>query len=428
MEQASITNLNNLTTPAKDGFRMPGEFEPHRGCIMIWPVRPGSWTNAGAEAKKTFIEVSLAIAKSEEVWMLCDCSHFDEVVGYYTQASCQTSGQASNPESYQKSGQTSGQASSQASYQKSGQTSGQASELIINPDGDSENGLFRIHVCTIPTDDAWARDVGPTCVKNEQGEIRGIDWQFNAWGGEYDGLYADWQQDDRAASEICRSLGIEHYDAHPFVLEGGSIHSDGEGTVMVTEACLLSAGRNPSMSKSEIEARLKEYLGAEKILWLPRGIEGDETNEHVDNVCAFVRPGEVVLAWTDDENDIQYRPSKETYDYLKSVTDARGRRLIIHKLPIPEKPVCITAEELNALKFEEGEEQRIEGERLAASYVNFYISNGGVILPQFGDRNDEAAAAILSELFPGRTIEKIFARPIIVGGGNIHCITQQIPR
>ena len=150
------------------------------------------------------------------------------------------------------------------------------------------------------SDDAWARDVGPTFVVNEKGGVLGIDWQFNAWGGEVDGLYASWEKDDLVASRFCERLGYACFDAHPFVLEGGSIHSDGEGTLLVTERCLLSQGRNPRMTRQEIEERLKACLGAEKVIWLPYGIYQDETNEHVDNVCAFVRPAEVVLAWTDD--------------------------------------------------------------------------------------------------------------------------------
>lgn len=366
--------MKKLTSlPVNDGFRMPGEFEAHKGCIMIWPVRPGSWTHAGAEAQKTFTEIARAIAKSEDVFMLCDDAHYDSVEGVFATD-------------------------------------------------------HNIHVIVIPSNDAWARDTGPICVVNEKGIVRGIDWSFNAWGGEYDGLYADWALDDAVAEKFCDTLGLDCYDAKHFVLEGGSIHSDGEGTLLVTEACLLSPGRNPLLSKDEIEKQLMHYLGAEKIIWLPRGIEGDETNEHVDNVCAFVRPGVVVLAWTDDQNDQQWEPSNASLKVLEKETDAKGRPFEIHKIPIPKNPVCISKDELEAMEFEEGEDVREIGERLAASYVNFYISNGGIILPQFGDENDELAARILSELFPNRSIERIYARPIIVGGGNIHCITQQIPR
>ena len=148
--------------------------------------------------------------------------------------------------------------------------------------------------------------------------VRAVNWEFNAWGGEVDGLYASWKLDNAFAKAFSAWQGYECYEAAPFVLEGGSIHSDGEGTVLVTASCLLSKGRNPELSKKQIEEKLKSYLGAEKILWLPRGIYLDETNEHVDNVCAFLKPGEVVLAWTDNEDDPQYVLSKACLDYLES--------------------------------------------------------------------------------------------------------------
>ncbi|MGI6006031.1 MAG: agmatine deiminase [Ruminococcus sp.] len=356
--------------PSLDGFYMPGEFEHHQGCLMIWPVRPGSWPFGGTAARKVFSRVAEAIAESETLYMMVDPDYLEE-----------------------------------------------AKRMLSE----------KIHLIPFRTDDAWARDVGPTFLVNDSGEMRGVDWAFNAWGGRVDGLYQNWQQDDQAAAYFCRYLGADRYDAHPFVLEGGSIHSDGEGTVIVTEACLLSEGRNPGLSKEEIEQKLKDYLGAEKVIWLPRGIWQDETNEHVDNVCAFTKPGEVVLAWTDDENDPQYAGSLADLEVLEKERDAKGRRLTVHKLPIPACPVCITAEDLPGFVYEEGEEKREEGERLAASYVNFYISNGGVIVPQFGDVNDQKAAAILEQLFPERKIVPVYARDILVGGGNIHCITQQIP-
>lgn len=360
------------TIPAQDGFHMPGEFEKHRGCVMIWPVRPGSWPHGAKEAQQTFAEIARAIAESEQVWMLA-----------------------------------------------SGEGFTQAQKAFV--------GDPNIQVVEIQTDDAWARDVGPTCVVNEAGEVRGIDWQFNAWGGDFDGLYAHWEQDNLAASRICEALGMDCYDAQHFVLEGGSIHTDGEGTVLVTEACLLSPGRNPQLHKGQIEELLKQYLGAGKVIWLPRGIWQDETNEHVDNVCAFVRPGEVVLAWTDEKDDPQWALSNASLRVLHQETDAKGRRFTVHKLPVPKKPVCITEEELSGFRFEPGEDMRSAGERLAASYVNFYISNGGVIVPQFGDEHDGLAAELLGRLFPERKVIPVYARPVIVGGGNIHCITQQIP-
>jgi agmatine deiminase len=363
--------MKQLTSlPAVGGYLMPGEFEPHWGCIMIWPKRPGSWPFGAKEARKAFAEIAEAIADSERVVMLAEADVIDS-----------------------------------------------ARELLSD----------RIQVVLMESDDAWARDTGPTFVVNQKGHVRGINWQFNAWGGEVDGLYADWRKDDLVAGQFLDAFGYETYDASHFVLEGGSIHSDGQGTILVTESCLLSPGRNPSLTKLEIEEQLKNYLGAKKIIWLPYGIYQDETNEHVDNVCAFVRPGEVILAWTDDKDDPQYEMSLADLKILEQETDALGNHFIIHKLPIPKKPVCIKPDELCGFSFEPGEDMREAGERLAASYVNFYISNGGVIVPQFGDEHDKVALELLGECFPERKIYPIYARDIIVGGGNIHCITQQIP-
>lgn len=295
-------------------------------------------------------------------------------------------------------------------------------------------GIDNVELFLCETDDSWARDIGPTCVvKDDNGQriIRGVNWTFNAWGGEFDGLYPHWDKDDAFAEAFGDKYKFKMYDAAPFVLEGGSIHCDGEGTVLVTEACLLSEGRNPQMSKEEIEAKLLEYLGAEKVLWIPRGIYNDETNEHVDNVCAFIRPGEVVLAWTDNEDDPQYALSKASLDALEASTDAKGRKVVVHKLPIPDVPVCIAEEEVQGYDFEDGEDMREAGERLAASYVNFYFSNDSVVLPAFGGENetsDKRAAEILAKLCPERKIVSIPARAILTGGGNIHCITQQLPK
>ena len=367
----------------ESGFLMPGEFELHEGCIMIWPERPGSWRNGAREARRAFRDVIAAIAESEHVYVAVS--------------------EASMPS---------------------------AKELLCGKEQWQKN----VTLFMAETDDAWARDVAPTFVRKEDGknppQICAVNWEFNAWGGTVDGLYASWEKDNAFAGFFADSFGYELIDAAPFVLEGGSVHSDGEGTVLVTEACLLSAGRNPQLSRAEIEERLRHYLGAEKVLWLPRGIYMDETNEHVDNVCAFLKPGEVVLAWTDDASDPQYALSKQCLDYLEGVRDAKGRTITVHKLPIPTYPVCLTEAEVEGYAFEEGEDEREVGERLAASYVNFYFSNEAVVMPVFGGENEESdmrAVALMQQWNPGRKVIPVYARDILTGGGNIHCITQQIP-
>ena len=362
------------TLPAADGFAMPAEFAPHKATVLIWPVRPGSWGRDPSAAQRAFLDVIREIANGEDVYLLAGAADL---------------------------------AAAKA----------------------AAAGIPRVTVFEIESDDAWARDVGPTFVTNGK-ILRGISWKFNAWGGEVDGLYAQWDKDDAVAAALCDRLGVDCYDAGDFVLEGGSIHTDGEGTLLTTEACLLSAGRNPGMTREQIAQKLAGYLGIRKVLWLPRGIYQDETNEHVDNVCAFTAPGEVVLAWTDDQNDPQYPLSKACLDYLESVTDAAGRRLKVRLLPIPDHPICCTAADCAAYDFAPGEDMREPGDRLAGSYANFYIANSAVLVPQFGGENaasDARALDILREAFPGRRVVGIDARTILLGGGNIHCITQQVP-
>lgn len=358
------------STPRQDGFRMPAEYEPHDGCLMIFPERSDSWSYGGYVARKAFCEVATAIAKSEKVTIAAGSNQYDNARALF-------------------------------------------------PD--------EIRVVEMSSNDSWARDYAPTFVTNKNGVVRGIDWGFNAWGGLVDGLYFPWDQDNKMARKFCDLLNMDVYDKRDFILEGGSIHVDGEGTVMVTESCLLSKGRNALLSKIEIEEILKEYLSVDKVLWLPRGIYLDETNEHVDNICAFVKPGEVVLAWTEDRNDPQYPLSKACLDYLHEVTDAKGRKLKIHKLPLPQ-PIYMREDECEGLDFCDGEPTRKPGDRLAASYVNFYIANKAVIMPGFHDPQDEMAKKVLEDLFPDREIIQIYARDILIGGGNIHCITQQIPK
>lgn len=363
---------NSKEIPA--GIRFPGEFEPHEGTLMVWPERPGSWGKDSSGAERAFTDIIEALLEVEKVWLVVSPKAAPAVRERFA-------------------------------------------------------GQERLTIIEAETDDSWARDIGPTFVFSKEGRLA-VNWSFNAWGGEVDGLYASWEKDDRLARTFAAAIGNEVLDAAPFVLEGGSIHTDGEGTLMVTESCLLSAGRNPSLTKAEIEERLKTYLGVAKVLWLPRGIYMDETNEHVDNVVAFIRPGEVVLAWTDNREDPQYELSAQNLAYLEGETDAKGRKIKVRKLPIPDVPVCCSEKDIDNYVFEPGEDTREAGERLAASYVNFYFANGIALVPQFGGENAESdarAVKILAELCPERRIVPISARDILLGGGNIHCITQQVP-
>jgi agmatine deiminase len=358
------------SSPKKDGYRMPGEFEDHKGVYILWPERPDNWRNGGKPAQRTFVEVAKAISQFEHV-----------TVGV-------------NDDQYENA-------------------------VTMLPSN--------IEVIELSNNDSWIRDCGATFVKNIQGNIRAVDWHFNAWGGLIDGLYFPWDKDDHVAQKMAALEQVDRYRLDDFTLEGGSIHTDGEGTVITTEECLLSGGRNPQLSKQQIEEVLKEYLGAEKIVWLPKGIYKDETNGHVDNIANFVEPGHVLLAWTDDKDDPQYAASKADLDVLEHTTDAKGRKIKVTKLNVPS-PVKITRKEAEGVDVIDGTLPRQEGDRLAASYVNYYTANNGIVFPMFNDPNDEEARRTLQACYPNRKIVGIPAREILLGGGNIHCITQQVPK
>ena len=356
------------TTPAADGFFMPGEFEPHSGCWMLWPERTTNWRMGAKPAQQAFAAVATAIATGEMVTVGASRTHF-------------------------------------------------AHARSTLPDA--------IRVVELSSDDAWMRDVGPTFVVNRRGAVRGVDWVFNAWGGLNGGLYFPWDQDDLVARKVLEIEGRDRYRA-PLILEGGAIHVDGQGTLITTEECLLNPNRNPHLDKGQIEILLHEYLGVTSVVWLSKGVVDDETNGHVDNLSCFIRPGEVALTWTDNKRDPQYRVSQDAYERLTGVRDAQGRKLKIHKLQQPG-PLYRKVAETAGIDAAEGVMPRPTGERLAASYVNFYVGNSVIVMPLLDPRYDRQAARQLQRLFPDRRLIGVQAREILLGGGSIHCITQQVP-
>ncbi|XP_002512017.2 agmatine deiminase isoform X1 [Ricinus communis] len=370
--------MGDLTgTPVLHGYRMPAEWEPHSQTWMGWPERPDNWRNSAVHAQQAFVKVATAISKFEPVTV------------------CASTGQWENARR-------------------------QLPEHIT--------------VIEMSMNDAWFRDTGPTFVVNASNagsveqKVAGIDWNFNSWGGVDDGCYQDWSLDLLVARKI---LGIQKVPRfpHSMVLEGGSIHVDGEGTCLTTEECLLNKNRNPHLTKEQIENELKVYLGVQKVIWLPRGLYGDDdTNGHIDNMCCFAKPGVVLLSWTDDEKDPQFERSMEALSILSNATDAEGRKFQIIKLHVPG-PLYMTEEEAAGVIQDNEAKPRLPGTRLAASYVNFYIANGGIITPQFGDQKwDDEAVRVLSQAFPNHEVVRIeCAREIVLAGGNIHCITQQQP-
>ncbi len=356
------------STPRRDGFRMPAEFEPHAGTWMIWPERPDNWRLGAKPAQEAFTAVATAIAASEPVTVGASAAQYENARAQLPAA---------------------------------------------------------VRVVELSTNDAWARDNGPTGVVDAQGRVRGVDWVFNAWGGLDGGLYFPWDQDDLVARKVLEVEGLDRYRA-PFVLEGGAIHVDGEGTLITTEECLLNPNRNPGLTRADVERNLRDYLGVEQVIWLGRGVFNDETDGHVDNLCCFVRPGEVALSWCDDPDDPQYEISRDALARLRAARDARGRRLLVHKIPQPG-PLFMTAQEAAGVDRREGSRLRQAGDRMAGSYVNFYIANRRVVVPLLDPAKDARALRILRRLFPGREVVGVPAREILLGGGNIHCITQQVP-
>jgi agmatine deiminase len=282
-----------------------------------------------------------------------------------------------------------------------------------------------VRVVEVSSDDAWMRDCGPTFVIDGDGERRGVDWRFNAWGGTEGGLYFPWDSDDRVAAKVLEIEGADRYRA-PIVLEGGAIHVDGEGTVLSTEECLLNRNRNPELSREQIERALRDYLGAEKVVWLGRGVVEDETDGHVDNLACFARPGLVLLTWSEDAADPQSAVSRDARERLEAATDASGRSFELVLLPSPG-PLTIGPEEAGGVVPAPGTRPRRAGDRLAASYANFYLADSRVVMPLLDLRHDDEAAAILGRCFPEREVVGVPAREILLGGGNVHCITQQVP-
>jgi agmatine deiminase len=352
------------STPAADGFRMPAEWEPHDGCWMAWPQRHDNWRELAAPAQAAFAAVAGAIAASEPVTV------------------------AAGPSQLQR-----------------------ARELL--PDS--------VRVVEIATDDAWMRDIGPSFVIDGDGRRRGVDWRFNAWGG----LYESWERDEATAARVLEVEGADRYRA-PFVLEGGSIHVDGEGTVLTTEECLLHPNRNPDLSRGEIERLLCSYLGAEKVIWLGRGLPHDETDGHVDNLACFVAPGKVLLTATDERDGQLREVCEDARLRLEAARDARARSLEVITIHAPG-PLAIEQREAAGVAPVTGTHPRLAGDPMAASYVNFYPANDRVVFPLLDPARDEQAAAVLAQCFPGREVLGVPGREILLGGGNIHCITQQVP-
>lgn len=339
-------------TPRQHGFSMLPEWAPHEACLMAWPSRVSLWGAHLQEAKEEYAAVARAIAEFEPVIMVCNE---------------QDRGDVSN-------------------------ACGGAVERLA-----------------VDIDDSWMRDSGPIIVNAADGRRAAIRFAFNGWGE----AYTPYDRDARVPDAIAAHLGLPLYAA-PMVLEGGSFLVDGEGTLVTTEQCLLNANRNPSMSREQIEQGLRDYLGVDVILWMSRGIEGDDdflsTDGHVDGVAHYVRPGELALLLPDDASDPNADRGAANRAQLLTRPDAAGRRLAITEFGSIAYP-------------------RLGDDELGGfAYLNSYLANGAVIMPTCGVGDaDERAAAELAALFPDRQVVPVRAAAIAYGGGGPHCITQQIP-
>jgi agmatine deiminase len=329
---------------------MPAEWEPHAATWLAWPHKRESWPGKFAPIPRLYAELVKTLAQFEPINIVAGAPLVME----------------------------------------------QAQSLV----GDVAN----VTLWDIPTDDAWIRDHGPTfLVGPPRAPSALVDWGYNAWGGKY----PPFDLDDAVPLHIGRRQGRRIFEPG-IILEGGAIEVNGKGTVMTTEQCLLNPNRNSHLSKAEVEHYLREYLDVANVLWLGRGIEGDDTDGHIDELARFVNPTTVVAPLEDDATDPNHVPLRENFDRLKSMCDQDGRPLGIVPLPMPQPMFH-------------------EGQRLPASYCNFYIANGVVIVPVFDDPADASALDLLGSLFKGREVIGLPARDLAWGLGAFHCITQQEP-
>ncbi len=350
--------MNEL--PAALGYRMPAEWEPHEATWIAWPHNRRDWPGKFAAIPWAFAEIVRLLHRSEPVHILVN-------------------------------------------DQRSERQAGAALERV-------GVDFRRIHFVRFPTDRVWTRDYGPIFVTGSDGTRAITDWMFNGWA-----KYPNWQRDNAVPLQMHQTLGGLYWQVRagerPVVLEGGSIDVNGQGLLLTTEECLLSdvQQRNVDFTRKDYEKVFGDYLGVKKVLWLNRGIAGDDTHGHVDDLARFVGPRTIVTVIEDSSADANYVPLQENLERLRGMTDLDGRPLEVVPLPMPA-PVAF------------------EGQRLPASYANFYIGNERVLVPTFNDPKDPKALGILAELFPDRTVVGVHAIDLVWGLGTLHCLTQQQPR
>ncbi len=350
MATGKTGDTNRGETPFELGFSMPAEWAKHDATWLSWPKNRLTFPpDIISTVERTYVEMIEALAPGERVDLLVD----DE------------------------------------------ETEARVRSMLSTKN-------VRFH--RIVSADVWVRDYGPIFVKKAgRGGVAATKWKFNAWGGKYDDLLAD----DETGAEIAESTGLRVFETG-LVLEGGSIDVNGKGTLLTTEQCLFNRNRNPSLGRAQLEARLRDNLGASSVVWLKQGIAGDDTDGHIDDIARFVGEETVLCMTEEDPNDVNHAVLRRNHEVLSGYRNAEGRRLDVISVAMP---------------------RRLEdGERLPASYANFYIGNSAVLVPVFGDaRRDSAALETLDDLFKGRKMVPVDCRALVYGFGGIHCVTQQQP-
>ena len=371
--------INLLQTPASRGYRMPAEWEPHEATWIAWPHNRSDWPGKFAPIPWTYAEIVRNLARVERVNILVD----DE-------------GAEAKARDLLVSAEV-------------------LPNRAVTPGSRSGNVKF----WHIPTNRVWTRDSGPIFVRRDSRRasefppLAATAWRFNAWA-----RYSDWKLDAPISAELGRRLRIPTWqpeieldgERRRVVLEGGSIDVNGRGTLLTTEECLLSEvqQRNPGVNREQLESIFADYLGIKKTIWLGRGITGDDTHGHVDDISRFVGPNVVITAYEPDTSDPNHEPLRENFLHLRKSPGQSGGPLRVAKLPMPS-PIYF------------------RGQRLPASYANFYIANRLVLVPVFNEANDRVALNTLADLFPDRTVVGIYCRDLILGLGALHCMTQQQP-
>jgi len=352
-----------IETPRQLGYRMPAEWEPHEATWLAWPHNPEDWPGKFQAIPWLYAEIVRLLAERERVHLLVQ----DEKEQH------------------------------------------RAVSILKRAHANLDSVSFH----QWPTDRVWMRDSGPIFVRNVEGRVAITNWRFNAWA-----KYPDWHLDDQIPGRAAELLGLPEWqptidlqgEQRRLVLEGGSIDTNGRGVLLTTEECLLSEvqQRNPAVSCEQLESAFRDYLGIEQVIWLGRGIAGDDTHGHVDDITRFVTPTTILTAVEPNASDPNHEPLAENLARLKAARARDGRPFTIVELPLP-RPVTF------------------RNQRLPASYANFYVANGLVLMPTFHDPNDRIALGILAELFPDREVIGIHAVDLVWGLGTLHCMTQQQP-